>query len=184
MPLNTKQLEVLMKPLNPARVKTRSQGGTSLSYLEAWDIKAMLIRVFGIGGFSANVMNAQIVDVERSDDGKIKVAAMVTVQLHIPSLDCTYTETSVAGQTGRTFGDVADFAIKTAESDALKRAAVYLGTQFGLGLYNNGSTGEVVQVILADDQAWNGKQPIDETKVAELGESIGLVPPTGDDDAA
>lgn len=181
--LNTKQLEVLMKPLNPGRVKTRTQGGATLSYLEAWDVKAMLIRVFGIGGFSADVINAQIVDVERADDGKIKVAAMVTVRLHIPSLECTYTETSVAGQTGRTFGDVADFAIKTAESDALKRACVYLGTQFGLGLYNNGSTGEVVQVILAPDQEWEPKQTSDEQKKA-LAESVGLTTlPTGETSA-
>jgi hypothetical protein len=35
-------------------------------------------------------------------------------------------------------------AIKTAESDALKRAAINLGTQFGLSLYNNGSMRDVV----------------------------------------
>jgi hypothetical protein len=35
-------------------------------------------------------------------------------------------------------------AIKTAESDALKRAAINLGTQFGLSLYNNGSLQDVV----------------------------------------
>ena len=30
-------------------------------------------------------------------------------------------------------------ACKTSESDALKRAATYLGDQFGLSLYKNGS---------------------------------------------
>jgi recombination DNA repair RAD52 pathway protein len=35
-------------------------------------------------------------------------------------------------------------AIKSAESDALKRAAINLGTQFGLSLYNNGSLRDVV----------------------------------------
>jgi hypothetical protein len=35
-------------------------------------------------------------------------------------------------------------AVKSAESDALKRAAVYLGDQFGLSLYRDGSTSRVV----------------------------------------
>jgi hypothetical protein len=39
-------------------------------------------------------------------------------------------------------------AVKTAESDALKRCAVNLGTQFGLSLYQNGATVDVVQRTL------------------------------------
>ena len=39
-------------------------------------------------------------------------------------------------------------AVKTAESDALKRAAINLGTQFGLSLYNNGSLKDVVGATL------------------------------------
>lgn len=39
-------------------------------------------------------------------------------------------------------------AIKTAESDALKRAAINLGTQFGLSLYNNGSTADIIRATL------------------------------------
>ena len=35
-------------------------------------------------------------------------------------------------------------AVKTAESDALKRAAINLGTQFGLSLYADGATRDVV----------------------------------------
>ena len=42
-------------------------------------------------------------------------------------------------------------AVKTAESDALKRAAINLGDQFGLSLYNNGSTAPVVTQTLAGD---------------------------------
>ena len=40
-------------------------------------------------------------------------------------------------------------AVKTAESDALKRAAINLGTQFGLSLYDNGSRADVVGHTLA-----------------------------------
>jgi hypothetical protein len=43
-------------------------------------------------------------------------------------------------------------AIKTAESDALKRAAINLGTQFGLSLYNNGSLRDVIVKTLDMEQ--------------------------------
>jgi hypothetical protein len=39
-------------------------------------------------------------------------------------------------------------AIKTAESQAFKRAAINLGDQFGLGLYNGGSTASTVKDTL------------------------------------
>lgn len=53
-------------------------------------------------------------------------------------------------------------AVKTAESDALKRAAINLGTQFGLSLYNDGSLADVVHTTLdkADAPAAE-KPPID-----------------------
>ena len=43
-------------------------------------------------------------------------------------------------------------AVKTAESDAFKRAAINLGDQFGLSLYNNGSLKPVVGRTLADGE--------------------------------
>jgi hypothetical protein len=41
-------------------------------------------------------------------------------------------------------------AIKTAESDCLKRAAINLGTQFGLSLYDDGNMNDVVIKTLAE----------------------------------
>jgi hypothetical protein len=43
--------------------------------------------------------------------------------------------------------------VKTAESDALKRAAICLGDQFGLSLYNNGSTAPVVRALITAGDA-------------------------------
>jgi hypothetical protein len=65
-----------------------------------------------------------------------------------------YSEYAAASQTGPDIGEVMDFAIKTAESDALKRAAINLGTQFGLSLYNNGSTDDIVKKVLAPGAEW------------------------------
>lgn len=170
--LTQQQLNALMAPLNRNRVSTRSQGGRSLSYLEAWDVKAALIRVFGFANFSADVVDAKVIRMEQDvpaysgsgDNRKRKmddegqpafnwsVTAQATVRLHLHLTGATYTETAIASQTGPDVGEVSDFAMKTAESDALKRAAIYLGTQFGLSLYDNGGLGDVVRVILEPEQ--------------------------------
>jgi hypothetical protein len=169
-----------MGDLNAARVASRKQGGTTLSYLQTWDVKATLVRVFGFGGFSADAIECETVmietnipktkgygkekvelPIEYSPDGQIKfgtanfrVTIRVRVRLYIHQLGATYTEWAASSQTGPDLGEVTDFAIKTAESDALKRAAIYLGTQFGLSLYDNGSTAEVVKAIVAPGQTW------------------------------
>lgn len=179
-PLTMRQRRQLMLDLNPSRVSNRSQGGRSLSYLEAWDVKATLIRVFGFGGFSAVASEGEIINlednvpkftgygqnkteipIEYTPDGKQKfgtanfrVTAKVRVELFIHQLGARYTEYAVSSQSGPDVGEVADFAFKTAESDALKRAAIYLGTQFGLSLYNNGATQDVIKTVLASGQEW------------------------------
>ena len=185
---NQQQLQALMAPLNGNRVSSRSQGGRSLSYLEAWDVKAALIRVFGFANWSADVVESKILRMEKdvpaySGSGQSRtlkkdadgnqefnwsVTAMATLQLRIHMTGATYTETAIASQTGPDVGEVADFAVKTAESDALKRCAINLGTQFGLSLYNNGSLGDVVRVVLdpAQKDTLEGKDESTETEDA------------------
>ncbi|HCB59128.1 MAG TPA: hypothetical protein DEP82_14735 [Arthrobacter bacterium] len=179
-PLTDMQLKQLMADLNPNRVASRKQGGTSLSYLATWDVKATLIRIFGFGGFSADADECELVRIENNipkysgygkdkvevpieytPDGQIKfgtanfrVTARARVKLTIHQLGATYTEWAASSQTGPDIGEVSDFAIKTAESDALKRAAIYLGTQYGLSLYNDGATADVIQAILSPGQEW------------------------------
>lgn len=193
--LTQAQLDTLMKDLHPARVKGRKQGGAQLSYLEAWDIKAMLIRVFGFGGFSAEVIESEVLEINRNPEAKdtkgnvytqIEAVAKVTVKLTIHGQgwrdekgewmyedDVVYTETSAASQKGRDVGEVADFALKTAESDALKRCTIYLGTQFGLSLYRDGSTSEVVRRIVAPGQEWPSEKELSDEQKQMLAESLG-----------
>ena len=64
MAITPEQQKALMGRLNSNRVQTRKQGGSTLSYLEAWDVRATLIRIFGFGGFSAVTSEAQILRVE------------------------------------------------------------------------------------------------------------------------
>jgi len=146
--LNEQQYEQLLKPLNPSRVAKRQGGGRSLSYLEAWDVKAHLNRVFGFLNWSSDVQESALAFEEQNAKGQWHVGYKVTLTLSFPSELCTYTESAVGFASLPSRGEAHDMAIKTAESDALKRAAINLGTQFGLSLYNNGSVKDVVGATL------------------------------------
>lgn len=186
-PLTEEQLAVLMSPLHQARVSNRSQGGRSLSYLEGWDVKATLTRVFGFGGWDSEVIETVVHDIQRTEvpeQGQTKaftrvvVMATVTLRLTIHQTGTVYAETAAASQTGRDIGEVTDFAIKTAATDALKRCAINLGTQFGLSLYNQGTTNEVIQRIFAPGQEWprgDAGKPTEQQQ-AVLNKSLGQLP--------
>lgn len=178
--LTEQQVRALVAPLNGNRVRTLSNN----SYLQAWDVKAALIKVFGFGGFSADVTESSIVSIREhaagpqyaghtKKDGSAatpEVIAKATVRLTVYGIgprgeDVTYTESAIGANSGWSIGDTADNAVKTASSSALKRCATYLGTQFGLSLYNNGALNDVVGVVLTP---WQGKVVSD--KIAERAE--------------
>jgi len=162
-PLTQLQVRALTSPLNPARVSKRD----NMSYLEAWDVKASLIKVFGFGGFSSELIESEILDVrevpQRNNASKVnmKVTAKAVVRLTIHQTGAVYTEAAIAGSSQPDITESMDMAIKSAESDALKRAAIFLGTQFGLSLYNAGRTQDVVQRILHPDMMWPPAPPED-----------------------
>lgn len=137
--MNSQQRAKLLEPIHPGRVKHRSQGGKQLSYVEGWDVRATLIRIFGFGGFSAEVTETQIVS---HDPPTVLVTLRLTVFGIGPSgQDAVYAESAIGSSRGHVDWDM---AVKTAETDALKRAAINLGDQFGLSLYNDGKTDAVI----------------------------------------
>lgn len=161
MPFNAKQLEVLAKPINTSRIAKRSQGGKQLSYLEAYDVKAHLIRVCGYGNFDTELVDYHFVatrEYESVQDKRPMVEVIYSARVRLDVRDpdgiyvCSYTEAACGSASGPAsmLGEHHDNALKTAESDALKRCAINLGNQFGLSLYDNGSTSDVVRGTLLD----------------------------------
>lgn len=144
------QLRQLFEPLNKRRVQSR-QG---MAYLEAWDVIAHLTRIFGPLGWDKEVLREELL-FEEEKNGKWTVGYRTTVRLTVRSADIMVgSKVSEDVATGTAInqpsrGDAHDQALKTAVSDALKRAAKDLGNQFGLSLYNNGSTASVVGMSLA-----------------------------------
>lgn len=188
--LTPTQFEILSKRINPSRIEKRSQGGKQLSYLESWDVRAHLIRVFGYGNFDVEVLDESLVfegeyEQTNKDTGEVKemieVAWRVRVRLIIKDVDgdpiATYTEGSVGSATGprkySTRGDLHDNALKTAASDALKRCAINLGNQFGLSLYDHGSTADVVKDTIVKPPGVPEKQPPSDEQAAAVARSLG-----------
>jgi len=174
--LTAEQHDYLLQNLSSARVATRSQGGKHLSYLEAWDVRAHLIRIFGFGNFDAEVLDVQPVfvrDYQTNDRDMQEVAYLVTLRLvirdEIGREVARYTEAAVGSASGGSgFGDLHDNAVKQAASDALKRCAINLGTQFGLSLYNDGSRHEVVRNVLVRPEGATKGIPPTEAAHADL----------------
>lgn len=156
------QYQALLAPLSPHRVASRQApgGGQRLSYLEAWDVKRFLIRIFGFDGWSSEVLEAEHVFTQETTIGQNKRTGYhvgYKVRLRLTIFNETgpatiFTEAAVGSATLPVLGDAHDMAVKTAESDALKRAATHLGDQFGLSLYNGGSQAPVVNKTLKDPE--------------------------------
>ena len=167
-PLTEAQLWQLMQGLKDDRVKVLK----GMSYVEAWDVKATLIRVFGFGGFSTQILQGNLIHKEQvpqsRDANKMNwsVAYECTMRLIVPQLGAFWDETAVGSSAQPLIGEALDMATKSASSDALKRCATLLGTQFGLSLYDDGNQNEVIKTIVAPGQEWHrGGRP--QKKAAE-----------------
>lgn len=183
------QYEMLMRPLKGSRIAKRSQGGKSLSYLESWDVRAHLIRTFGFGNFDMEMLDYHFMGTREYQSSGDKPKAMVEViysarmQLTIRSTEglqiATYAEAAVGSASGPAsmLGEHHDNALKTAASDALKRCAINLGTQFGLGLYDNGSTREVIRMTVVTPEGVKQKEQITPEQVDALSASVGAKDP-------
>ncbi len=157
MKISAKQREQLLKGINPSRV---GKDGKGFSHLEAYDVRAHLIRIFDFCNWSSELVDLELIFETESKSEKTgktvwTVAYRATVKLSIRNSDyeeAVYTEAAVGDSTNNpSRADAHDMAIKTAESQAFKRCAINLGDQFGLSLYNNGSTGAVVRAVIDEN---------------------------------
>ncbi|ALY10596.1 recombinase [Arthrobacter phage Tank] len=169
-PLTESQLKTLMANLQQSRVAAKK----GMSYLEAWDVKAMLNRVFGFGGWSLQIIHQELVYREQVPQSSNKdkmnwsIAFSTTSRLIIPQLAAFYDEVAVGFNAQPVLGEAMDMALKSSASDALKRCAIQLGTQFGLSLYDSGSTNDVVRWIVAPGQEWRNGARFDAESVKKM----------------
>lgn len=159
MTLTTKQIDQLLQPINRQRVLRDGKGHAHVSQQ---DILAHLIRVFGFGSFDIEVLTADLVfetGEERKKKGSdatyigwdVCYRALVRLTVRDPEGQtlCRLENGSTAtAQSQPSRGDAHDLAYKSSISLSVKRAAIALGDQFGLSLYNKGQLSKLVMGTL------------------------------------
>jgi hypothetical protein len=147
----------------------------------------MLTRVFGFGRWDEVALEPTVLLYEQPTTTKagkdaFKVAYRASRRLVIRDQDgahlCSHDGSAVGESVMPDFkrGDAHDMAIKTAESQALKRAAINLGDQFGLSLYAKGSTGALVRAVVDFDVNYVEPDPVVPGDDGELGEPSAPIP--------
>lgn len=154
-----KQVDALLRPISPKRVLYLD----GMAHVSQQDITAHLVRIFGFGSFDIDVTQLELL-YETSDeavnragkkylawDVSYRAAVRLTVRNPNGEKVCHYENGSVGTarrQPNR--GDAHDLAYKSAISLSIKRAAIPLGDQFGLSLYNKGQLEALVIDTLVD----------------------------------
>lgn len=188
--ITPEQYDVLLRPLRASRVSTRRQGGKNLSYVEAWEIKAHLTRIFGFGRWDSEMLEYHFMTAreypeikEGEETGKQMVEVIYSCRIQLTVHDykgipiCRHTEAAVGSTSGplNMLGEHHDNALKTAASDALKRCAINLGTQFGLSLYDDGTKADVIKTTIVKPEGWVEPEKTEHEKQAEenIAKSLG-----------
>jgi hypothetical protein len=148
---NYQQTTQLLRPIKKERVLADGKGH---SHVSQQDITAHLIRVFGFGSFDTDILDVSCVfEQERTNtkgelNGRFDVCYRALLRLTIRDESgaevCHYVDGSTATAQNQARGDAHDLAYKSALSLAKKRAAINLGDQFGLSLYNKGQMSALV----------------------------------------
>lgn len=143
MSFSNETTAMLTAPLRKEHVGARKQGNMTVDYIEGWHAIAEANRIFGFGNWSRETVSTECVWAgKRKARDKEMDACTYTAKVRIQ----VYPEGSAipviregcgAGHgMGRHPGDAHESALKEAETDAMKRALMTLGNQFGLALYD------------------------------------------------
>lgn len=157
------QVTKLLAPIKQNRVLSDGKGH---SHVAQQDITAHLIRMFGFGNFDIEVLSSELIfEQERSNKdgtftGRYDVAYRALVRLTIRDPEgvtvAMYENGSTATAQNQSRGDGHDLAYKSAISLSIKRAAIALGDQFGLSLYNKGQLAPLVIATLVNGPKHEG----------------------------
>jgi len=162
--LSAAQNWALLEPIDSARIKYRGKGSKEYGYLPQWDVRRRLIQIFGFGGFDIETLVLKQASVIQHES-RVFVVYQVRLTIKRPdgSVIARYEDAATGdaiGHVGATdddtrlgIGEAFDLAVKSAISNALKRCTINLGDQFGLSLYNDGSTDAAVGATLLDPPA-------------------------------
>jgi DNA repair and recombination protein RAD52 len=144
---SAQQRAALTAPLDAEHVKEREQAGRTFSYLEGWKVIEEANRIFGFDGWTRQTVEMKCVAERERKIGKEKrdgfgVSYIAKVQIVVLAGVTQITREGIGAGHGidSDLGLAHESAIKEAETDAMKRALMTFGNQFGLALYDKEQT--------------------------------------------
>lgn len=136
--MDEKIQKLLEEKLDASKVKSRSKGSATLSYIEGWHAIAEANRIFGYDGWERHtVSNIEVCRYEKEgkyDKKNHCVGYEAKVLVRALGIEREGTGHG-SGQMPDLF-DAIESASKEAETDAMKRALMTFGNPFGLALYD------------------------------------------------
>jgi len=175
MSFNQEQIDALKAPLSSDVVKSRQQGGSQVSYVEAYHCENEANRIFGFGAWDRFTEIALISEQIVNDKHRVYYRAKVRIVVRQPDGEVVTREGCGYGSgIDKDIGQAHESALKEAESDAEKRALKTFGNPFGQALYDKAKTNVETPVAPAVLAACTGIDLAkDEDSLVEWGKSNG-----------
>jgi DNA recombination protein Rad52 len=139
-------IQELKKPLDASKVKTRSAGSATLSYVEGWYVIDEANRIFGHNNWTRETIDL----IENTQPTKnTKGNFVVSFRAKVKVTACGVVREGVGFGSGinSDIHSAYEGAIKEAETDAMKRALMTFGYPLGLALYDK-DRANVEEVII------------------------------------
>jgi len=131
------QVKCLSGKLSPKHIKMREANGQRLVYIEGWHAIAEANRIFGYDAWDRKTVSADCVWSGTHRNGYVcAYTAKVRITVRAGTRVIVREGYGTGEGKGTTPGEAHDSALKTAETDATKRALTTFGNPFGLALYD------------------------------------------------
>lgn len=142
MTFTDKQAKALKSKLAHQHVKTRSSNGNTIAYVEGWHVIAEANRIFGFDCWDRCTLSPKCLWSELQQ-GQTVCFYSTRVRITVRAGDGVIVREGIGTGTGRSPSPEAahEIALKSAETDATKRALATFGNPFGLALYDKEQSG-------------------------------------------
>lgn len=136
MTFSDRQQRALGRAVPAAAVRTRVSAGKELTYIEGWYAVDRANRIFGFDGWDRETIETKSLQAREARGTYSAVyVAKVRITVRMPGGIIVREGHGTGEAQGPSVAEVHDRAIKTAETDATKRALATFGKAFGLALY-------------------------------------------------
>jgi hypothetical protein len=150
---SNKQLKKLCRPVDATHVFKQNRDGKELSYIPGWVAISEANTIFGYSGWDRQTIHLEkLFDRGSHDSTMCGYTARVRIVVRAGKAVITREGTGYGYGVARLATDAHEKALKSAETDATKRALATFGNRFGLSLYRGARTASVPPTMAAQDR--------------------------------